>query len=84
MIENDTKYLEFIMVATTGKTEIWHVISKSQGQVLAVIKWYGAWRQYCFFPASNALFNSTCLDDIKSFLDRLNAKHRAKNNETVF
>ena len=77
MIENETKYLKFIMVATTGKTEVWRVISKSQGSILATIKWYGAWRQYCFFP-ENALFNSTCLGDIKKFLDGLNAEYRMK------
>ena len=73
----ETKYLKFIHLNLLGhKTQLWQVRSKSSNELLAEIKWYGAWRQYCFFPL-NALFNSTCLDDIKKFLDKLNEEHRA-------
>lgn len=74
----ETKYLKFISLNITGrKTDFIQVRSKSSNELLGEIKWYGAWRQYCFFPL-NALFNSTCLDDIKKFLDKLNEEHKSK------
>jgi len=41
---------------------------------LGAIHWYGAWRQYCFYPADGSTFSNGCLRDIASFLDELNEK----------
>ena len=74
----ETKYLRFMNYPDPSrKTELWEIYSKSNDALLGEIKWYGAWRQYCFFPL-NALFNSTCLDDIKKYLDKLNEEHKDK------
>jgi hypothetical protein len=77
----ETKYLKFIHLNLLGReTQLWQVCSKSNNALLGEIKWYSAWRQYCFFPI-NALFNSTCLDDIKKFIDNLNLEHKRRLNE---
>ena len=59
------------------KTEIWRVKSTSD-VFLGEIKWYGAWRQYCFFPEEFMVFNSGCLKDLCRFLDRVNREHKEK------
>ena len=38
---------------------------------LGIVKWYGPWRQYCFFPGNNTIFNKGCMDDIKDFINKI-------------
>jgi len=71
-----SKYMKFDMVGDTGKTEIWNILSKISGDVLGKIKWHGPWRQYCFFPSQNCIFNTKCLDDIKKMINELMAARR--------
>lgn len=73
-----SQYLEFEMVGDTGKTTIWDVLSKSNGFILGKIKWYPQWRQYCFFPTSETVFNHACLKDIHSCIKELMAERRGK------
>jgi len=69
----ETKYLRFELVEMPAdrKTSVTNVVSKSQGSVLGQIKWYGPWRQYCFFPSPGCLFNITCMNDICRFIETL-------------
>jgi hypothetical protein len=71
------KYLVFDPWLTSGKTEVWAVFSVS-GDRLAIIKWYGAWRQYCFFPVSGAetVWSVGCLQEVTAFIEQLMAKRR--------
>jgi len=55
---------------------IWVVKSISKGNELGEIKWYGAWRQYCFYPADNCIFNKTCMNHIIDHIEREMAKRR--------
>lgn len=66
-----SNYLEFKMIVPYGKakTDQYEVIAKSTGWLLGHIKWYSKWRQYCFFPISDTLFNGGCLTDIRDFLN---------------
>jgi len=73
-----TKYLRFERVENPGrKTMVWEVVSQSGGFVLGHIKWHGAWRQYCFFPSAETLFNTDCLDAIT---DRIATCNRWQRN----
>lgn len=38
---------------------------------LGVLKWYVSWRQYCFFPQPETVFNKGCLEDINHFITQL-------------
>ena len=69
----ESKYLEFEKIGDTkhGKTEIWEIISKSSGFSLGLIKWYGPWRQYCFYPSAHCVFNVTCMSDISGHIKDL-------------
>lgn len=66
-----SKYMMFDMVLDTGKTQRWAIISKSSGFLLGEIKWFGEWRQYCFFPSQGTVFNGSCLDDIQKVIKSL-------------
>lgn len=73
-----SKYLEFkpIAVQPERRTKRWGVVSKSSGDVLGLVEWYGAWRQYIFEPREGCVFNNGCLNDISAFLTEMNAEHR--------
>lgn len=49
------------------KTKIFLVKSLDGDNFLGLIKWYGAWRKYCFFPEEQTIFESVCLKDISDF-----------------
>lgn len=68
-----TKYqfIHFVVIKQNPKTEVYACKSNSSSDVLGVVKWYSAWRQYCFFSASNIVFNSSCLDDIAHFMRQM-------------
>lgn len=55
------------------KTKKWIVVSRS-GDGLGVIKWYGHWRQYCFYPNDGTIWSTGCLEQVSAFL------HEHKND----
>ena len=48
------------------KTKRW-VVTSVRGSQLGSVMWYGAWRQFCFFPAKSTIFNTDCLTEIADF-----------------
>jgi hypothetical protein len=74
-----TEYMEFVEIRDTGKTKIFDVRSKSSGDQLGTIKWYGPWRQYTFHPIHATVFNIDCLSVIVTFIQGLmTERKRAK------
>lgn len=70
---------EFIYVEKTEfpkrKTPIYKLFSMSNHDIkLGEIKWFGAWRQYCFYPEGNTIFDRKCLTYINNFLEEVNKK----------
>lgn len=63
-----SKYLKFLILEEKEKTQVWGVYSLRHGDKLAVIKWYGPWRQYTMFPKPDTVWNRGCLDDIIEFI----------------
>jgi hypothetical protein len=63
------KYIEFFQVESKSKTSIWECRSEDN-YVLGVVKWYGSWRQYCYFT-NNSIYHNGCLRDIAHFMDQL-------------
>ena len=64
-----------------SKTWIWFVLNKSTDYVLGTIKWYSQWRQYCFFPSADTVFNVKCLVDIQDFIQKAMAQWRASRGK---
>jgi len=74
-VKKESMWISFHLIFDTGKTKIWEVMSKEQESILGVIKWYGPWRRYSFFPQSDTRFEKTCLWDIADFCDEETKKH---------
>jgi len=72
----ESKYLEFFKAGYTGKTGVYDVLSKHQGSVLGHIRWYSPWRQYCFMPSPQCVFNMGCMEDINRFIGELMQERR--------
>jgi hypothetical protein len=70
LAQRQTEYLLFVEVPNPGmKTRAWVVRGLRNMHTLGVIRWYGRWRQFVFYPEPNSLFNKGCLSDINTFLD---------------
>lgn len=67
------KYLKFIKDNVPQNTWTYYVGSDSMDR-LGVIKYFGRWRQYCFFPANDMVFSSGCLREIEERLKVINAE----------
>lgn len=66
------KYIEMEEVEKKSKTSVYAIFSKSNREAIGTIKWYGPWRQYCFFPLDDeTVWNRTCLNDIVDFINQL-------------
>lgn len=50
----------------------------SKGVVLGEIRWYGAFRQYVFYPDEETVWSRGCLEIINRFLKKINDRHRKK------
>lgn len=78
------KYLAFRLLGDSGKTQTYSVDSRnppSYGDRLAIIKWYGGWRQYCLFPESETVWNKGCLQDINDFIGGLMEKRVGQSGQ---
>lgn len=65
-------YIKFKLLSKQKpKTAVYDVISKNSGIVLGQIKWNALWRQYCFFPFAETIFNPDCLVEINKFIYKL-------------
>jgi hypothetical protein len=62
------------------RTRDYLVSEKKTGGQLGVIRWYGPWRGYCFFPSWDVVFDGGCLTQIVDWLVTLNAAHKAARN----
>jgi len=62
------KYIDFVLILEGTKTNKWHIISKSSGAVLGLIKWYAPWRQYCFLTLFTVVWNVDCLRSVQEFI----------------
>jgi len=73
-----SKYLRFEMEdkAPGKKTYNTKVYSAQYGNLLGVIRWYGPWRQYAFFPESSTLYSAGCLQDIQNHIIFLMERRR--------
>src|SRR5580698_6590438 len=61
------------------KTKFFYVNNKQTGNAIGVIKWYGGFRQYSFFPLENIVFEKQCLRDISTFLQLLMDERKTTN-----
>ena len=90
-----TSYLTFQEIATNKKTKTFHVISKTDGSKLGEIKWHTGYRKYALFvesylyfifgentyTTSVQIFDTVCLKEITSFIEKLMEERKADDNQ---
>lgn len=59
-----------------GKTKQFVIVSKKSLEILGIIKWYGAWRQYTFWPMGDTIWNIQRMKDIILFIDNLMSERK--------
>lgn len=75
----DSEYLSFMEDDHyEGKTKRIVVLSKRHGNILGEIRWYGAWRQYTFWPDLKTIWNTQCLEDVQSCIRALMGERKNK------
>ena len=80
-----TEY-EYIYFSRAGikqnpKTEVWGCYNARSHSRLGVVKWYGPWRQYSFYPDAITVYNSGCLGDIQDFISQLMRDRKVPKGE---
>jgi hypothetical protein len=71
------KYMIARLLETKPKTAVYGIFSKHHGDRLGTVKWFGPWRQYCFFCTDVSVFSSTCFQALQKFIDGLNTVKKA-------
>jgi hypothetical protein len=74
----ETKYLLFAVNCVKGKTKVIDIVNLHHHEVIGEIKWFGWWRQYCFFPIAETVWNPKCLDDVQSVIKELMEERKKK------
>ena len=74
-----SKWIQFYMKPRPAdkKTDTFTVIANDGGVDLGEVKFYGAWRKFCFFPNHDTVFEQDCLRDIAIFCEQQTAAWRA-------
>lgn len=70
-MKTDYEFIHFVQVAQKPKTAVFDCLNNRSSDKLGEVKWYPAWRQYCYFPAVQAVYSAGCLRDIQEFLNNL-------------
>lgn len=82
LLKTEYKYIKFMCIGDTGKTTRWGILNRRSGSALGEIKWYSAWREYCFFTFSGCVFNDSCMRDILDFIKQLSTARNAERSRT--
>jgi hypothetical protein len=68
----DTEHLRFKSTPSeSGKTAIVDIYSVASGDKLGQIRWFGRWRQYCFYPENLTIWNTGCMESVVGYIDLL-------------
>lgn len=82
-----SKYLLFRdagKVAPGRKTHKYEVTSVNNSTLLGYVKWFGAWRRYCFFTISQEIIlDYECMSSLSEFVQEKTAESRQKNIEAI-
>jgi hypothetical protein len=77
-IHEADKFIDFRLVPSKGKTVLMEVFNIGNEGTIGYIKWYGAWRHYCFFPHPDTIFSDRCMCRIGIEIEKLNKIHKER------
>ena len=75
-MKTEYKYIHFVKIQDKSKTSVWSCQNNQGYAELGKVKWYSAWRQYCYFPKVQAVYSAGCFADIIDFVNQLNKEKR--------
>lgn len=58
------------------KTPILKILG-AYSEDLGEIKWYGAWRKFCFYPSTDTIWDNKCLEELLKFINEYNSEWRS-------
>jgi hypothetical protein len=70
-IIKETKYLAFVVAPSKGKTKVVAIVNRHYDEVIGEIRWFGRWRQYCFFPYDGTVWNTDCMESVQEVINQL-------------
>jgi hypothetical protein len=74
-----TKYLSFYPdFDPHRRTYVWVARPLAGGCPVGIVKWFGRWRKYAFFPNTDCVFEGTCLRDISDFIEARTKEQRQR------
>lgn len=59
----------------SGKTQVWRIEAMG-GVTLGLVRWFGPWRKYAFYPASGTVYEEVCLRELAEFCAARTQNHR--------
>lgn len=73
----DGSYIKFRMSFPFPgkKTKVWEVLG-SDNSLIGIVKWYSAWRKYCFFSLNDVILEEICLQEIAQFIKDRTSDHK--------
>lgn len=81
-MKTEYQYIRFMCIGETGKTSRWSIHNHRTDAFLGEVKWYSAWRNYCFFTRDGCIFNDGCMRDILDFIGQLSAARNIERPRT--
>jgi hypothetical protein len=75
MAKEANKWIRFEQLES--RVNFWFVRARKTDIAIGFIKYYPAWRHYCFFPLPDTVYSNRCLIEIAMFIQKL-AKGRKK------
>jgi len=79
-MKTDYKFINFKEIRENPKTKVWSCCNNTHDTELGIVKWYPAWRRYCYFPTIPAAYSSDCLEDINSFIKQAEELHKSSGS----
>lgn len=77
MTELEGKFVFSELLEQKPKTNVYAIKTKESLETIGLLKWYGPWRTYSYFPFPDTIYEPKCMRDISDFIDRL-MKERKK------
>ena len=78
-----TQYLQFVEFEKKAKTRVIAVKNIHHNEIIGIIKWFSRWRQYCFFPTNETIWNINCLNDVNEVITMLADERKKKTVEKI-
>ena len=81
-----TEFMHYHKYKNPNKKTYDIYITTPYNEVLAKIKWWGAWRKYVLetfnIGDDGVIFDTKCLKDVISYIDKLMEERKVKRSET--